>query len=172
MSACKRYVAIAGALLLAALCASCGGLPRALRNQIASEKAALLQTERQLQHSLDTVKADIAHSPDLFKGAPVSTEWPARLQSARGTLDRAKNDLQQLDRVSDARRAEQLLSEERGLRQSVARDAESVESDANSWLDFERNIPHYLAAMQHEHDVIHAVDLTPVANVVQKTEQD
>jgi hypothetical protein len=168
MNARKRYVAIAGALLLV----SCGGLPRALRNQIASEKAALLQTERQLQHSLDTVKADIAHSPDLFRGAPVSAEWPARLQSARGTLDRAKNDLQQLDKLTDVRRAEQLLSEERGLRQSVVRDAESVESDANSWLDFEKNIPHYLAAMQREYDEIHAVDLTPLAGVVQKAEQD
>jgi hypothetical protein len=168
MNARKRYVAIAGALLLV----SCGGLPRALRNQIASEKTGLQQAERQLQHSLDTVKADIAHSPDLFKNASVSTEWPARLQSARGTLDRAKNDLQQLDRVSDVRRAEQLLNEERGLRQSVVRDAESVESDANSWLDFEKNIPHYLAAMQREYDEIHAVDLAPLAVVVQKAEQD
>src|SRR5580698_3682348 len=168
MSACKRYVAIAGALLLV----SCGGLPRALRNQIALEKAALQQTDRQLQHSLDTVKADLAHSPDLFKSASVSTEWPARLQSARGTLDRAKNDLQQLDKVRDVRRAEQLLSEERGLRQSVVRDAESVESDANSWLDFERNVPHYLAAMQREYNEIHAIDLAPLAAVVQKAEQD
>ncbi len=168
MSACKRYVAIAGALLLV----SCGGLPRALRNQIASEKAALQTTERQLQHSLQTVKDDIAHSPDLFRGTSVSTEWPARLQSARATLDRAKNDLQQFDRLNDPRRAEQLLSEERALRQSVVRDAESVEADANSWLDFERNIPHYLTAMQREYDQIHAVDLTPVTAAVQKAEQD
>jgi len=164
----KRCVAIAGALLLV----SCGGLPRALRNQIASEKAGLQQTERQLQHSLQTVKDDIAHSPDLFRGTSVSTEWPARLLSARATLDRAKNDFQQLDRLNDPRRAEQLLSEERALRQSVVRDAESVEADANSWLDFERNVPHYLAAMQREYDEIHGVDLTPVSQVVQKAEQD
>ena len=168
MNARKRYVAIAGALLLV----SCGGLPRALRNQIASEKNSLQQTERQLQHSLQTVKDDIAHSPDLFRGTSVSTEWPARLQSARRALDRAKNDVQQLERLSDPRRAEQLLTEERTLRQSVVRDAESVESDANSWLDFERNVPHYLATMQREYDDIHGVDLTPVAEVVQKAEQD
>src|SRR5580692_3169819 len=163
-----RYVAIAGALLLV----SCGGLPRALRNQIAAEKIGLQQTERQLQHSLETVKEDIAHSPDLFKGASVSTEWPARLQSARGALDRAKNDVQQLEHLSDPRRAEQLLTEERALRQSVVRDAESVEADANSWLDFERNVPHYLATMQREYDEIHGADLTPVSQVVQKAEQD
>src|SRR5580704_9177776 len=128
-----RCIAIAGAGLSMALLVSCGGLPRALRNQIASEKAGLQQTERQLQHSLQTVKDDIAHSPDLFRGASVSTEWPARLQSARSTLDRAKNDLQQLDRLNDPHRAEQLLSEERALRQSVVRDAESVEANANNW---------------------------------------
>jgi len=167
-----RYVAIAGAVLSMALLVSCGGLPRALRNQIASEKISLQQTERQLQHSLETVKEDIAHSPDLFKGASVSTEWPARLQSARGALDRAKNDVQQLEHLSDPRRAEQLLTEERALRQSVVRAAESVEADANSWLDFERNVPHYLATMQREYDEIHGVDLTPVSEVVQKAEQD
>jgi len=92
VNARKRYVAIAGALLLV----SCGGLPRALRNQIAAEKLSLQQTDRQLQHSLETVKEDLAHSPSLFQGTPVSTQWPARLQSARGSLDRAKNDLQQI----------------------------------------------------------------------------
>ncbi|HEX4136788.1 MAG TPA: hypothetical protein VHY84_19415 [Bryobacteraceae bacterium] len=169
----KRYVAIAGALIAAALLlVSCDTLPRALRNQIASEKENLRQTEGQLQHSADTVRDDLAHSPDLFRGTPVATAWPSRLQSARASLDRAKGDMQQLDRVSDPRRAEALLSEERGLRQSVARDAESVESDANSWLDFERNVPHYLTAMLREYDDIHGFDLTPVAAIVQKAEQD
>jgi hypothetical protein len=168
MNSRMRYVAIAGALFLV----SCGGLPRSLRNQIASENAALQQTDRQLQHSLETVKGNLAHSPDLFKGTSVSTEWPARLQSAKATLDRAKNDLQQLEHTSDPRRAEPLLTEVRSLRQSVQRDAESVESDANSWLDFERNVPHYLTAMQQRYDEIHALDLAPVSAVVQKAEQD
>src|ERR1700722_5411672 len=171
MNARKRYVAIAGAILLASLGVNCGGLPRELRRQIASEKESLQQTERQLQHSQQTVREDFAHSPDLFKGAPVSTEWPARLQSARGSLDRAKNDLQNIDKV-DERRAELLLGEERGLRQKAVREAESVETDANSWLDFERNLPHYLTTMQREYDEIHAVDLAPAAAVVQKAEQD
>lgn len=168
MNARKRCVVIAGALLLG----SCGGLPHALRNQIASEKQSLQQAEQQLNHSQQTVRDDLAHSPGLFQGTSVSTQWPAGLQSARGTLDRAKNDLQQLDKLSDVRRAEQLLSEERGLRQSVVREAESVEADAGSWLDFERNLPHYLALMQREYDQIQAVDLKPISEVVQKAEQD
>ena len=152
---------------------SCGGLPRALRNQIAAGKdRACSRRNASCSTRSKRCRTTSRIRPTCSRARPVSTEWPARLQSARGTLDRAKNDLQQLDKLSDPRRAEQLLSEERGLRQSVVRDAESVEADANSWLDFERNVPHYLAAMQREYDEIHAVDLTPVSEVVQKAEQD
>lgn len=180
MNARKRLVlAIAGAFLVILPLMSCGGLPRALRNDIASEKQNLQQAEQQWQRSQQTVRDDLAHSPDLFQGTPVLTEWPARLQSARGTLDRAKKDLAQLDNLSrsrgkpdDIRRAEQLLGEERGLRQSAVREAESTESDANSWLDFARNLPHYLAAMQREYDDIRAVNLMPVSEAVQKAGQD
>jgi hypothetical protein len=52
------------------------------------------------------------------------------------------------------------------------RDAASVEADANGWLDFEKNQPHYLAAMQREYDQIRAADLTPVSMVVDKAEHD
>ena len=50
MNARKRSLAIAGAFLLALSCVNCGSkLPRALRNEIASEKESLQQAERQLQ---------------------------------------------------------------------------------------------------------------------------
>jgi hypothetical protein len=184
MNARKRNFATAGVLsgmcLVAVLAAGCGGgFPRQLREQIAAEKDSLQQTERKLQQSQDTVRDDLAHSPDLFKGASVATAWPARLQSARGTLGRAKNDIEQLDKLSrdsrgpdQLRQAERLLAEERALRTTALSDAESVASDANSWLDFERNLPHYLATMQHEYDEIQSVDLKPVAQVVEKAEQD
>src|SRR6185437_9132134 len=67
---------------------------------------------------------------------------------------------------------ERVLSEVRNLRQSAVRESESVAADANNWLDFERTVPHYLAAMQREYDEVHNFDLTPVSQVVQKAEQD
>jgi hypothetical protein len=169
-------LAIAGALLLA----SCGGLPRSVRNEITSEKDKQQQAARQLQHAQQTVREDLAHAPDLFQGASVSTAWPARLQAARGTLDRAKNDAQELDKLSRAgdskeqtrRRAEQLLREERGLRETALREAEAVEADATRWLDFQRNVPHYLAKMQGEYDSIHHLDLAPIEKTVQQAGQD
>ena len=166
----KRYVAISTALVLAA----CGGLPRSLRNEIAQEKERLQQAERQLKHSEETVRDAIAHAPDLFKGTPVVSEWPAKLQSARGTLDRASSDLQQLDKFSgrDQDRAERLLRDERSLRESALHDSEAVEEDANKWLDFQKNVPHYLGEMQREYDQIRAADLAPVTQTVTKAEQD
>ena len=166
----KRYLVVTSALLLA----SCAGLPRSLRNEIAQEKERLQQAERQLKHSEETVRDDIAHSPDLFKGTPVVSEWPAKLQSARGTLDRASSDLLQLDKFSgrDQDRAERLLRDERSLRESALRDSESVEEDAAKWLDFQKNVPHYLAEMQREYDQIRAADLAPVTQTVTKAEQD
>ncbi len=171
MNARKRYFAIAGALLLA----SCGGLPRGLRNEIASEKDRLIQAEHQLQHSQETVREDLAHAPDLFNGTPVATEWPAKLQADQVALDRAKEDLRQLDKLhrsSDRSHAEQLLRDERSTRESALRDSEAVEEDATRWLDFQRNIPHYLTTMQREYDDIHHADLAAVTQTVQKAEQD
>lgn len=167
MFARKRTLAITGALLLI----SCGALPRALRNQIASERNSLQQAQKQLQQASDTVKQDLAHAPDLFQNTPVSTEWPARLDSARAELDRASNDLRDIDKAAP-QRAQQLVDEVHKLRQSAINEAQSVAADADSWLDFQRNQPHYLAAMQREYDQIRAVDLTPVSQVVAKADQD
>jgi hypothetical protein len=164
----KRFVAIASCCSAALLLISCGGLPREVRNQISSEREKLQQADRQLKHSQDTLREDLAHSPELFKGASVSTEWPAKLQSASATLARAKSDLQQLDKFSGNDRNR----EERSLRESAVRDAESVETGANKWLDFERNTPHYLTQMQRDYDQIHNFDVTPVSSAVQKAEQD
>jgi hypothetical protein len=181
MNARRSNVALAAALAVPAalVLVGCGGLSRELRQEITAEKLSLQSAANQLQHAQQTVRDNIAHSPDLFRESKVKVEWPARLESARGDLTRAQGDLTQLDKLSrdarnqeDDRRARKLLSDERDLRRKVAAEAESVEADSNSWLDFERNLPHYLTAMQREYDAIRAVDLTPVSTAVHKAEQD
>lgn len=171
MHARKRYLVIAGALLLV----SCNGLPTSIRRQIAAEKDRLQQADHQLQHSRETVRDDLAHAPDLFNGTTVAAAWPAKLQSAQSNLDRAKDDVRQLDkltRAGDRNRAEQLLRDERDLRESVLRDSEAVEEDATKWLDFQRNIPHYLATIQSEYDGISNADLGRVTRTVENAERD
>lgn len=171
MRALQRCLPIAAALLLA----SCTGLPRSIKTEIAAEQDRLQQAEHELQHSQQTVRDDLAHAPDLFNGTSVVTAWPAKLQSAQTTLDRAKNDLRQLGKLtrsSDRGRAEQLLRDEKSLRESVLHDSEAVEEEATKWLDFQRNVPHYLAVMQREYDDIHDADLNAVTQTVQKAELD
>ena len=174
MNARKRYFAIAGVLLLA----SCGGLPRALRTEIQTENERLQMAEKRFARSQDAVREDMAQAQDLFAGTSVSTEWPARFRAARAKLDTAERDRRELAGLQNApgkdadMRAERLLSDERHQRQSAMDEAEAIESEATRWLDFQRNLPHYLAKMRGEYDAIAAVDLASVAKTVARAEQD
>ncbi|MDQ1469971.1 MAG: hypothetical protein QOJ99_1451 [Bryobacterales bacterium] len=168
-----RYLLIAAALLLT----GCAGLPRSLRQEIASENDKLEQAKKQLKRTESTIKDDFAKKPDLFKGTRVETEWPARLGVAKSKLDRAEEARRNLDKVRSGDRqsvakAESLLSDEHRYRQAALDEAAAIEGEANRWLDFQRNLPHYLAKMQKEHDQINTVDIGPVAQVVEKAERD
>ena len=164
---------IAAAVLLT----GCAGLPRSLRDEIASENDRIEQAKKQLKRTESTIKDDLAQKPDLFKGTRVETEWPARLNSAKSKLDRAEATRRDLEKVRSGDRqsvmkAEGLLSDERRFRQSAIDEAVAVEGEASRWLDFQRNLPHYLTRMQQEHDQIRTLDITPVAQVVEKAERD
>jgi hypothetical protein len=170
----RNIIVIFAMLVLGA----CGGLPREMRNRIASENDKLKQAERQVARSEETVRADLKQAPALFQGASVAAEWPAELRAARRELDAAKNDARQLAELSrrgrkDANvRAEQLLAEERNLREGAVRKAEAVDSAAAKWVGFERNLPYYLGAMKREYETVRATDLNSTAQAVAKAEQD
>ena len=66
----------------------------------------------------------------------------------------------------------QLLAEEDRLSQTALKEADTIEGQANRWLDFQRNLPHYLAKMKDAHDSVHAVDLTAIAGTVEKAGRD
>jgi len=156
---------------------SCGTLPRSLRDEIATENDKLDQAKKQFQRTESTVKEDLAKVPDLFNGTPVATEWPARLSVAKSKLDRAEQARKDVEKVrsndrESLMRAERLVGEQRRLRQSAIEEASAIEGEANRWLDFQRNLPHYLAKMQQEHDDIRKADIAPVAQVVEKAERD
>ncbi|MGD1068797.1 MAG: hypothetical protein ABSB15_01545 [Bryobacteraceae bacterium] len=174
MMARKRSFLVAGALLLA----GCGGLPRPLRQEIASENEKLKQADRQLNRSMKTIGDDLAHAPDLFQGTSAAADWHARIRSAQSKLDSAKSDSRELEKMQGSggkeavTRAERILSDERHLRDAALDEARAVESEATHWLDFRSNLPHYLAKMQTEYDAVRAVDFMLVTNAVQKAEQD
>ncbi|MES1257082.1 MAG: hypothetical protein ABUS51_01580 [Acidobacteriota bacterium] len=131
-----------GLLIVAALwLTGCAGLPRSLRQEIASESEKLDQAKKQLQRTESGVKDDLAKKPDLFNGTPVVTEWPARLNAAKSKLDRADQTRRDLEKLHSGDRqavmqAERLLSDGRRLRQTALDEAAAVEGEANRWLDF------------------------------------
>jgi hypothetical protein len=166
--------AIAAAVLVLT---GCSGLPRSTRQEITLESEKLDQAKFQLKRVESTVKEDLAKVPDLFNGTPVATEWPARLAVAKTKLERAEDARKQLEKIrsgdrAEVDRAERLLSEEHRMRQLAMDEAAAVEGEANRWLDFQRNLPHYLAKIQQEHDQIKALDIAPVAQIVEKAGRD
>jgi hypothetical protein len=164
--------AAAAAFLLLTGCAS---LPRELRHQIQEADNRLVQAQKQFQKDADEIKSDFNYSPDLFK--TVSSDWTGRLNAAKSKLDAAETDRRELKRLDDSNnkdlsRVHRLLSEEDRLRQTAIDEAGTIEAQANRWLDFQRNLPHYLAKMKDQHDSMHGADLTEVTRVVEKAERD
>jgi hypothetical protein len=167
-----RYALVTLALLLTA----CASLPRELRRQISDADSRLLQAQSQFRKAADEIKADLNHSPDLFKA--VAADWNNRLNTAKSKLDAAETDrreLSRLDKSGDKNgipRVRQLLTDEDRLRQTALDEANAVSAQANRWLDFQRNLPHYMAKMQQQHDSVHGADFTAVTRAVEKAEQD
>lgn len=175
MKAGKRNLPIFGLLILI----SCGaGLPRLLREDISAENNRLQEAERQLQRSGERVREDLAQAPDLFRGASAPAAWNAKLRVAREKLNTAESDGREMTRLArrgraDSRaRVEQLLSAERNLRLAALDDAESVETAADKWIDFGKDLPSHLSRMKSEYDAVRAVDLEPVSKSVEQAERD
>jgi hypothetical protein len=168
----KRIVAIAALVLLA----GCSSLPRELRREISEASTRLQQTEKQFQRTSEELRDDLAHSPDLF--AAVSGEWKSRVAAAKSKLDAAATDRRELEKLEKSggkeaeARVRQLLTDEERLRKSALDEANTIEAQATRWMDFQRNLPHYLARMREEHDAIHTADFGPVSRAVARAEQD
>jgi hypothetical protein len=157
------------------LLAGCASLPRELRQEIQEADIRLLQAQKQFQSEADSIKSDFAYAPDLFR--TVSSDWTGRLKAAKTRLDAAETNRRELKRLDDSLRknlprVHQLLADEDRLRQTAIDEANAIEAQANRWLDFQRNLPHYLARMTDAHDAVHGADFTEVARTVEKAGQD
>jgi hypothetical protein len=167
----QGHAAIAAFLLLT----GCTSLPRELRHEIQEADNRLLHAQEQFQKDADEIKSDFNYSPDLFK--TVSSDWTGRLNAAKSKLDAAETDRGELKRLDDSLRnnlprVHQLLADEDRLRKTAIDEANTIGAQANRWLDFQRNLPHYLATMKDDHDSLRGADFTEVTRNVEKAEQD
>ena len=164
---------VAAALLLS----GCAGLPRSVKEDIATESDKLDQANKQLQNTRKAIQDAIAKNGDLFNGTPVVAEWPARLNAAKTKLDRAGETRKDLERLHSADRdtlmkAERMIADEREQRLAAVNEVARVQGEADRWLDFQRNLPQHLSMIQQAHDRIKSVDVGPVALAVEKAERD
>ena len=168
----KRLVVFAAAVVLA----GCASLPRELRHEIDEADNRLLQAQKQFKKTSDEITADLNHSPDLFKA--VASEWTGRLKAAKSRLDAAETDRRELKRLDEAGnkeaipRVRQLLADEDRLRQAAVEEGNAVLARAVYWMDFQRNLPHYMAKMRDAHLGAHNADFSGVSKTVEKAEQD
>lgn len=174
MKHAKRQVLVAGLVLLV----SCSRLPNSLRQDIAYETDRLHNAEHQLQHSQQTLDADLSQDPDLFRDAATPAEWRAKLRSDREKLDSAARIQTQLDelarrgRADSQFRAEQLLTQERHLLEAERDDSEAVLRAASDWLGFRHDLPSHLEKMHREYESISNFELTPVSEDVEQADHD
>ena len=98
------------------------GLPRDVKRQIAAERTALTQTERQVKNAQEEVTHDLQAEPDLFRSIPASKQWTGAFAEASADLQSASRDLEQLtalekqNRREDRERATALLAKEKATR--------------------------------------------------------
>jgi hypothetical protein len=177
-SALKFSAVVLSLSIALVLFAGLDNLPRGLRHQIDSERAALASARAEVQSAQDAVNRNVQTDAALFHTLPAAQQWPARFGQSAALLQSATRDtdslasLERQNRRQDRSRVESLLSEERGFRSGAVAQASGVQKEAAHWEDLKQRLPETLQGMQRDHDVIHGYDLGPVTAAVQKAETD
>jgi hypothetical protein len=165
-------------LIVVVLFAGLDTLPRAVRAQIGSDRAALASAETQLRAAQDEIARQSQAEPDLFRAVSATGHWTGHFGQAAGLLQYAAHDMDELSRLEkrnrrqDRQQAESLLSHERDLRAQALAEASGVQKDAAQWVDWKRRLPQTPQEMERDYRAIHAFDLAPLAAAIQKAETD
>jgi hypothetical protein len=177
-SSLKFLAVVLSLLIVIVLFAGLDNLPRTVRAQIDSERAALASAQKQLASEKDQVARQMQAEPALFGAIASSRAWPAEFDKDQAALQSAARDMDELSRLEkqnrrqDRARAESLLGEERNLRASAAAGGGAIAQESAHWIDRKQHLPAELADMDRDYHAVTALDLTPVAAAVQKAETD
>lgn len=172
----SKFRSILPGLLLLTACT--GGLPPALRRDIAAESEKLGESRKLVESARATVNNDLASDPELFRDAAAPQQWRSRLGEAQRELadaeraDRSLEDLAHRNRADSRLEAERLLTKERGERNQAVAESKSVQAEAEKWVKFKASLPTSLANLEHEYQSVHEWKPGPVADVVHKAEND
>jgi hypothetical protein len=174
----KFAAALIGTVMVVVPFAGLDSLPRDLRRQIDSERAAITAAQRQVRNAQDDVAHDLQSEPDLFRSLPAAQQWASQLTSASADLQTAARDVEQLNalqrqnRRQDRDRVQSLLGHERSVRSMAVARAADIQKEANHWVDLKKHLPDALAQMERDYRAIHDFDFNPVASTIQKASTD
>jgi len=160
------------------LTAGFDNLPRNLRQQIDSERAALASAQQQVTRASGEVSGEVASESALFHAVPAAIQWPAGLALSESRLGDAQRDMDELSRLEkqnrrqDREKVESLLGEERGIRATAVSAAADIQKDAAHWIELKRDLPQRLDQMGRDYQAVRSFDLVPVASEVAKGEND
>jgi len=177
-SGLKFLAVLLSVLIVTVLFAGLDDLPRSVRAQIATDRAALASAEKDFNWTAGAVAGNLSSEPDLFRAVPASAHWRADMARQKGALDAASQDMAALaaiekaNRRTDRQRAAELLAHERGLRTAALSEAEAIEREAARWIDVKQHLPEEVRRMESDYHAIQAFDTAPLAAAVQKAETD
>ena len=177
-STLRFFAVVIGILIVLVLFAGLDNLPRGLRAEIDSERAAVAAAQKQAIAANNEVTREVADNADLFRTVGASKQWPDQLARAQVQLASAQRDIDELNKLEkanrrgDEKRVRALLTEERGYRAAATAQVSTVQKDAAHWVEMKRQLPAELAEMDRNYQAIHAFDLAPVAAAVTKAEGD
>ena len=171
-SSLKFLAILLSVLIVAVLLSGLDDLPREVRAQIKTERAALATAQSQLHAEKDAVNRDVAADPALFHAITESAQWPSALSRDEAALADASRDMDELTRLEkanrrqDRQRVETLLAHERSLRTSATTDAANVQKEATHWVEWKQHLPEAVRQMESDYHTVHTLDLAPVAAAV------
>jgi hypothetical protein len=152
------------------------GLPRDLRKQIAAERTAFPQTERQIKDAQNAVAHDLSAEPELFRGIPASQRWQNDLSTAASALQASGMDeLTALDKQNhrkDRDRAATLLARERSIRTLASGQVAKIQKEADHWVELKKQLPETLTRMDRDYQMIRSFDAAPLTAELQKAQSD
>jgi hypothetical protein len=153
-------------------------LPRDVRRQIAAERSALTESQRQIRNAQDEVAHDLQAEPDLFRSIPASQQWTSDFATASADLQSASRDMEQLTALDkknsreDRDRAVALLAKEKATRAAALAHATAIQKDADHWVELKQKLPDEMAQMDRDYQALRAADLSAATTAVQKAQSD
>ncbi len=165
-------------MLLMVIIATAGldNLPRSVRSSISASQSALDGDRTHFAQDRDIVNRALTSEPELFR-----TKAPAyrdRLEQSNTCFATAATSLAVLQQIAaknqrtDTAQAETELSKFDSLRKRCGQGAADMRADVQRWIQYKRELPQRLEAMNAAYGTLHAFDVDAAAAQARKAETD